>query len=132
MQLITRKFPANKSLLAIIGILILLCGAVALLWSGKAGSNQAVSAMIAKVYFDGEYRVADGAWQKIVSGQHISSTKGDVTLKGNFHMLTPDGEYVGLYGRDLPIAFYTNHINLIVYEGENGPFVIDMENPLSN
>ena len=79
MQLIKRKFPANKSLLAIIGILILLFGAVALLWSGKAGSNQAMSAMLAKVYFDGEYRVADGAWQKIVSGQHISSTKGDVT-----------------------------------------------------
>ena len=130
MQLITRKFPANKSLLAIIGILILLCGAVALLWSGKAGSNQAVSAMIAKVYFDGEYRVADGAWQKIVSGQHISSTKGDVTLKGNFHMLTPDGEYVGLYGRDLPIAFYANHINLTICEGENEPVVLDMENPL--
>ena len=130
MQLITRKFPANKSLLAIIGILILLCGAVALLWSGKAGSNQAVSAMIAKVYFDGEYRVADGAWQKIVSGQHISSTKGDVTLRGNFHMLTPDGEYVGLYGRDLPIAFYTNHINLTICEGENEPVVLDMENPL--
>ena len=130
MQLIKRKFPANKSLLAIIGILILLFGAVALLWSGKAGSNQAMSAMLAKVYFDGEYRVADGAWQKIVSGQHISSTKGDVTLRGNFHMLTPDGEYVGLYSRDLPIAFYTNHINLTICEGENEPVVLDMENPL--
>ena len=86
--------------------------------------------MIAKVYFDGEYRIADGSWEKIVSGQHIPATKGDVTLRGNFHMLAPDGEYVGLYERDLPIAFYTNHINLTFYEGENEPFVIDMENPL--
>ena len=130
MQLIKRKPQVNKSLPVILGILILLFGAVALLWSGKAGSNQAINAMVAKVYFDGEYRIADGSWQKIVKGQHIPSTKGDVTLRGNFHMLTPDGEYVGLYGRDLPIAFYTNHINLTIYEGGNEPTVIDMENPL--
>ena len=130
MQLIKSKLQANKSLLAGLGILILLFGAVALLWSGRASSNQAMSAMIAKIYFDGEYRIADGSWQKIVSGQHIPSTKGDVALRGNFHMLTPDGEYVGLYSRDLPIAFYTNHINLTVCEGENEPIVMDMENPL--
>ena len=130
MQLINSKLRANKLLLLLLGILILLFSAVALLWSGRANSNQAISAMIAKVYFDGEYRIADGSWEKIVSGQHIPATKGDVTLRGNFHMLAPDGEYVGLYERDLPIAFYTNHINLTFYEGENEPFVIDMENPL--
>ena len=120
----------NKSILTVIGILILLFGAVALLWSGRANSNQATSAMIAQIYFDGEYRIADGSWKKIVSGQHISSTKGDVTLRGNFHMLTPDGEYIGLYDRKLPIAFYINHINLTFYEGESEPFIMDMENPL--
>ena len=130
MQLIKSKLQTNKSLLAILGILILLFGAIALLWSGRAGSNQAISAMIAQIYFDGEYRIAGGPWQKIVSGQHIPSTKGDITLRGNFHMLTPDGEYVGLYGRELPVAFYTNHINLTIYEGENEPYVVDMENPL--
>ena len=130
MQLIKRKLACNKSILAVLCILILLFGAVALLWSGRSRSNQAMSAMIAQIYFDGEYRIADGPWQKIVSGQHIPSTKGDVTLRGNFHMLTPDGEYVGLYGRDLPVAFYTNHISLTLYEGENEPVVIDMENPL--
>ena len=130
MQLIKSKPQINKSLLALIGILILLFSAIALLWSGKARSNQAMSAMLAQIYFDGEYRIADSPWQTIVRGQHIPSTEGDVILRGNFHMLTPDGEYVGLYGRDLPIAFYTNHINLTIYEGENGPFVVDMENPL--
>ena len=130
MQLIKRKLACNKSILAVLCILILLFGAIALLWSGRSRSNQAMSAMIAQIYFDGEYRIADGPWQKIVSGQHIPSTKGDVTLRGNFHMLTPDGEYVGLYGRDLPVAFYTNHISLTLYEGENEPVVIDMENPL--
>ena len=45
-------------------------------------------------------------------------------------MLTPDGEYVGVYSGDTPIALYTDHINLTFYEGENGPYVIEMENPL--
>lgn len=130
MQLIKRKLPMNKSLMAAIGILILLFGAVALLWSGRVRSNQATSAMTAKVYFDGEYRIADGPWQTIDSEQHIPSTKGDVTLRGNFHMLTPDGEYVGLYSRDLPVALYTNHINLTIYEGDREPYVVNIENPM--
>ena len=29
----------------------------------------------------------------------------------------------------MPIAFYINHINLTFFEGENEPFVVDMENP---
>jgi hypothetical protein len=111
-------------------ILCMLLLAVLLLWHGNANSMQAMPALVAQVYFDGEYRIADGQWQKIVKGEHISSTEGDVTLRGNFHMLAPDGEYVGIYSGDIPIALYTNHINLTFYEGENEPFVIDVENPL--
>ena len=114
----------------IAGVLLLLLSAVILLWHGNATSNQAMPALVAQIYFDGEYRIADGQWQKIVAGEHISSTEGDVTLRGNFHMLAPDGEYVGIYSGDVPIAFYTNHINLTFYEGENEPFIIDVENPL--
>jgi hypothetical protein len=125
-----QQSPPRKLPLAAMGIILLFLLAALLLWFGQINSNQAMSAMVAKVYFDGEYRIADGAWQKIVSGQHIPSTKGDVTLRGNFHMLTPYGEYVGLYGRELPIAFYTNHINLTIYEGGSDPYVMDMENPL--
>ncbi|MBR5295004.1 MAG: histidine kinase [Clostridia bacterium] len=87
-------------------------------------------ALVADVYFDGEYRIADGKWQKIEKGKHISSTEGDVTLRGNFHLLTPDGEYVGIYSGDIPIALYLDHINLTFYVGENEPFVIDMESPM--
>ena len=116
--------------LAIAGVLLLLLSAVILLWHGNATSNQAEPALVAQVYFDGEYRIADGQWQKIVEGEHIPSTEGDVTLRGNFHMLAPDGEYVGIYSDDIPIAFYTNHINLTFYEGGNEPYIIDVENPL--
>jgi signal transduction histidine kinase len=120
----------NKPALRIVGILVVLFLSVALLWYGNANSMQAAPAMVAQIYFDGEYRIADGPWQKIEKGKHISATEGDVTLRGNFHMLAPDGEYVGIYVDSVPIALYTNHINLTFYEGDNEPFVIDVENPL--
>ena len=116
--------------LQVIGTIFILLLALVLLWHGNATSNQAVPALIAQVYFDGEYRIADGPWQKIVEGEHIPATKGDVTLRGNFHMLTPDGEYIGIYSGDMPIALYTDHIGLTFYEGENEPYVMDIENPL--
>ena len=116
--------------LQVIGALCILCFALLLLWHGNANSMQSVPAMVAQVYFDGEYRIADGAWQPIEQGKHISSTEGDVTLRGNFHMLAPDGTYVGIYSDSIPIALYTDHINLTFYEGENEPFVFDVENPI--
>ena len=110
MPKVNKKFYIFKhSHLKEIGIILLLLFALLLLWHGNATSNQAEPALVAQVYFDGEYRIADGPWQKIVKGNHISSTKGDVTLRGNFHMLAPDGEYVGVYSGDTPIALYTDH-----------------------
>ena len=120
----------DNSRLQMAGVLILILLAASLLWFNSANSRQAVSAMVAQVRFEGEYRVGDGPWQTITEGQHIPSTKGDVTLRGNFHMLTPDGEYIGIYSGDIPVAFYTNHINITIYEGESEPFCFDMENPL--
>ena len=120
----------NIASLKIAGVVLIILLAVVLLWHGNANSMQAIPAMTAGVYFDGEYRIADGEWQKIVKGKHIPSTDGDVTLRGNFHMLAPDGEYVGIYSGETPIALYTDHINLTIYEGKNEPFVLDTENPL--
>lgn len=126
----TKSRFLKATTLAIVGVLLLVFSAVLLLWHGNATSNQAMPAMVAQVYFDGEYRIADGQWQKIEKGKHISSTEGDVTLRGNFHLVAPDGEYIGIYTDSLPIALYTNHINLTFYEGENEPFIMDVENPL--
>ena len=120
----------NIASLKIVGVLLIILLAVVLLWHGNENSMQAMPAMTAGVYFDGEYQIADGEWHKIVKGKHIPSTEGDVTLRGNFHMLAPDGEYVGIYSGETPIAFYTDHINLTIYEGENEPVVLDIENPL--
>ncbi len=120
----------NKTALIIVAIVFMIFSAIILLWQGNKNSMQAIPATSAQVNFQGEYRIGDGEWQKIVEGEHISSTKGDVTLRGNFHMLTPSGEYIGVFKGTTPIAFYTNHINLTFYESNGKPYVIDHENPL--
>ena len=120
----------KSSRLQIAGILLLLALAALLLWFNNINSTQASNALIAKVQFFGEYRIGDGPWQEIAEGQHIPATQGDVTLRGNFHIFTPDGEYVGIYTGDMPIAFYTDHISLTFFAGENAPFIFEMEDPL--
>ena len=120
----------ETSVLQITGLFLMFLVAILLLWKGNADSNQAISAMLAQVYFEGEYRVGEGEWQEIIEGQHIPATKGDVTLRGNFHMLTPDGEYVGPLEPNIPIALFMDHINATIYEDGTEPYVLDDENPL--
>ena len=124
------KMLLKKSHFLIAGVIFLLLLSVFLLWFYNSTSSQAIPALIAQVHFDGEYQIEGGEWHKIVEGEHIPATKGDVILRGNFHMFTPDGEYVGIYRGDLPIAFFVNHINLTFIEGDGEPFIIDVENPL--
>ena len=118
----------KSSYLQIAGVLLLIVLAVSQLWYNSANSSQASAAVAAQVRFAGEYRIGDGQWHTIEEGKHISATKGDVTLRGNFHLFSPDNEYIGLFCSDVPIAFYTNHISLTFYEEE--AYVIDHENPL--
>ena len=114
----------------VVGVLLLILLAVSLLWINNSRSMQAESALIAQVYFEGEYSVDGGEWKPIVEGEHIPATQGDVMLRGNFHMKAPDGEYVGIYRGEMPVAFYVDHINLTFYEGGEMSCVIDMENPI--
>ena len=130
MKINKNRIHLYKSLLPVAGILLLFILAALMMWFNNVNSTQAISAIVAKVEFYGEYRIGDGQWQEITEEQHIPATKGDVMLRGNFHMLTPDGEYVGVYRGELPIALYSNHISLTIYEGNNEPFMIDIENPL--
>ena len=111
------------------GIILLIILAALMMWFNSAGSTQAIGVTAAKIRFYGEYRIGDGQWQEIKEGQHISSTNGDVTLRGNLHMLTPDGEYIGIYRGRTPIAFYSDHINLTIYDGKDVVHV--MEAPLA-
>ncbi len=104
--------------------------AVGLLWFNNRNSTQSNPPLVAQVYFDGEYRIGDGEWRQISEDEHIPSTEGDVTLRGNFHMLAPDGEYVGIYRDEMPIALYANHINLTFFEGGQMVYCDDVENPI--
>ena len=114
--------------LTVAGILILLSLAAALLWHNNKNSNQSAGTVPALVYFDGEYRIADGDWRPITEGEHISATRGDVRLRINFHLSKPDGSPMNFTG-SAPIAFFTDHIGLTFYSGGKIVRVADNENP---
>ena len=121
----------SKSVLPVVGILMVVLSSVFLLGYLDANSNQSSPAKPAKIFFVGEYRIGEGEWQPIVDGEHIPCPKGDVTLRGNFHCASPNGEYIGVFKDPIPIFFYVNHINLsFLEEGDSRPYVIDHENPL--
>ena len=124
----------KKSYFWVAGVLFLILLAVCLLWFGNATSMQAESTLSIELYFEGEYSIDDGPWQTYVAGEHIPATKGDVTLRGNLYKRY-EGEELGIYNSDdLPVAFYTDHINLTFCEvdenGEKSYFVVDIENPI--
>ena len=128
---IKNKFrKIKRSYFQISGIALLLFLAAFLLWFNNSRSMQAMPSMVGDVYFEGEYRIGDGEWRTIVKGEHIPATKGDVTLRGNFHMLDPEGTYEGVYRYEIPIAFFLDHVNLTFYEVGSEPYVMDSENPL--
>ena len=124
----------KKSHLLIAGVVLLIWLFISLLWFSDSASVQAELPLSIEVYFEGEYRVADGPWMTYVEGEHIPATKGDVTLRGNLYKRY-EGENLGIYNsEDMPVAFYTNHINLTFIEmdetGEKYSLVSDSENPL--
>ena len=124
----------DKSYFWIAGVLLLVLFAVFLLWFNNSNSVQAGSTLRIELYFEGDYRIAGGPWKTYVEGEHIPSTKGDVTLRGNLYKRY-EGENLGIYRfnpedpYDQKAAFYTNHINLtfcaIDENGEKNYFTID-------
>ena len=113
--------------LLVAGIALLILLALLQILYNHDNNMQAAPATAARVYLEGEYRIGDGPWQTITQGEHIPATKGDVTLRGNFHLSLPDGTYLGLYTGSDPVAFYVDHINLTFYEGDELTVVDDHE-----
>ncbi len=60
MELRNKRSAEKMTYFQVIGIAILIFLAGFLLWRGNANSNQATSAIMAQVYFDGEYWIGDG------------------------------------------------------------------------
>ena len=120
----------KRTHLEIAGVLFLILLAVFLLWFSNKTSNQSSGTTAAQVHFDGEYRIGDGDWMPIKEGEHISSSKGDVTLKIFFRLSDPDGNPMDKFNGSVPIAFYTDHIGLTFYEGGVKTHVTDNEHPM--
>ena len=101
----------KRSHLLIAGVVLLVLLFISLLWFNERTSLQDEQTLNIEVYFEGEYRIADGPWKTYVEGEHIPATKGDVTLRGHFYKRY-EGEHLGIYNNeDKPVAFYTNHLN---------------------
>ncbi len=79
------------------------------------------------VGFYGEYRIGDGEWQHI-TGEHIPSTKGDVTLRGRFRLCEPVTKHTcGALERGDQIAFHLSHVSCTVYAPGRDPYVFSCE-----
>jgi hypothetical protein len=117
-----KKTPIS-AILSIVGIILIIISSLFLLWQGNKNSTQSMPALLADVYFEGEYKIGDGDGVEIKEGVHISSTQGVVTLRGKFHKLNPIGEYEGVYQDTIAIAFYLNHIKLT--------FCVDVKNVIN-
>lgn len=122
LQTALKKMP-----FAIIGIISVLAVMFLLLWVNIANSQQSFPAFYPKIYFSGEYKLADGQWNTVKARQHIPATKGDVMLRGQFHMVAPSGEYLGVAEKGVLLAFYLNHIHLTVEEEGQAPHNMDIE-----
>ena len=114
---------------AMIGVILILAVMLLLLGTNIANSQQSVPAFYPNIHFSGEYKLADGPWITVEAGQHIPATKGDVILQGQFHMVAPNGEYIGVAGKGVVLAFYLNHIRLTVEEAGQEPYHMDIESP---
>lgn len=107
------KNRIKKCHLECIGLAVILALAAVLLWVKGASSNQAPTAMLPGIRLEGEYKIGDGEWKKIREGEHISATKGDVTLRGRLMILFPgDEEAIEPVTNGTSVAVYCNHINV--------------------
>ncbi|MGN0396063.1 MAG: sensor histidine kinase [Coprococcus sp.] len=114
---------------ATIGVILIIFFGMFLMIMNITGSNQAQMSVPLRVTFQGEYKIADGEWKPLVKGEHISATKGDVTLKGYFQLETPDcSEVIGRLPNGFSIELYYDHIGAVFYVPGQEPHVSDIEN----
>ena len=91
-------------------------------------NHNSVAATPLDVTFTGEYRTDDGQWHKITSESRIPALQGDVTLKGVFEAITPDGENIGSLKNGWIVLFNLDHIGGEIYIGGDCVHIFDSEN----
>ena len=124
------KIKNKKQNLIIVSVLLFLVLSCAMLIDAVLNSSQAEWAIIPDIRLVGEYKIGDGEWQPIAQGEHISSTKGDVRLKGVLEILDPETDEVfGPVEKGSLMLFTFNHINLALTDNDEIIYVCDTENP---
>ena len=110
-------------------LFFVLCSA--LLGSSILNNSQAEWAIVPDIRLVGEYKIGDSEWKPIVEGEHISSTKGDVMLKGVLEICDPEtNDFYGKLTKGSLVSFTFNHINLALTENNQITEVYDIENPV--
>ena len=124
------KIKNKKQNLIIASVLLFFVLSCALVISAVINSSQAEWAIIPDIRLVGEYKTGDGEWQPIVEGEHISSTKGDVRLKGVLEIINPEtNESFGTVEKGSLMLFTFNHVNLVLTDNDEIIYVCDTENP---
>lgn len=110
---------------------VLVALAAALLITGYKNSNQAHTPTVPDVVFEGEYRVGEGEWKAIRQGEHISATKGEITLRGVFSLYSPEtGELLPTPEPGIMLSFYLDHLAATITDAKGVTWVSDNENRL--
>ena len=103
----------NKSHLltaCIVGLLLFVIIFITISFSSEGESGDPI---LPYCSFQGQYKIGDGEWNDIKPGEHISATKGDVTLKGFFKLHNPEtGEVLSNVSTGTTLHVYFNHINV--------------------
>ena len=90
------KLKNDKKNIILAAVMLFLVLSCTLVINAVINNSQADWAIIPDIKFVGEYKIGDGKWMPFVEGEHISATKGDVTLKGELKIY--DSETDMFYG----------------------------------
>ena len=124
------KTNKNKQSLIFIAVILFFALSCALIVHAVINNSQAQWAIIPDIRLDGEYKIGEGEWQPIARGEHISSTKGDVRLRGVLKICDPETkEFCGNVEEGSLMLFSFNHINLAVTDNNQIMHICDTENP---
>lgn len=118
----------NKMKISSIGQFIFLALIIVVTIITFVNNHNSVSATPLGVTFNGEYRTDDGQWHKITSESRIPALQGNVTLKGGFEAITPDGENIGSLKNGWIVLFNLDHIGGEIYIGGECVHIFDSEN----
>ena len=118
----------KKMKISSIGQLVFLALIIVVTIITFVNNHNSVAATSLDVTFTGEYRIDDGQWHKITSESRIPALQGDVTLKGVFEAITPDGENIGNLKNGWIVLFNLDHIGGEMYIGGECVHIFDSEN----